>query len=350
MKRISYLLIAALVVLSACTGGFKKGLGGVEYKIIESGNGKKIPYGSYVEFGYKYQLKDTVFGSSDDMGRQIFVMDSTKIPPLYFDIFKRANIGDSIVLKMVSDSFFREQMPPFAKKGEIVYSRFKVLNAYADAKQADSANEVNMKFAQAKQMEMMQKKMRQDSIEAIPQLAKDIKTIEDYLASKSIKAQKGKLGTFVEVLSPGDGNILDTGKVIKVNYTGRTFAGTVFDSNTDTAFKHVEPYAVEIPSDINAARVVHGWIDGLKLLSKGAKARFYIPSPLGYGKNGNGEKIKPNDNLIFDIEVVDVISRQQAYDEAMAQQKKQQEAMMKMQQQQAKQNNQNGNPNQVKPQ
>ncbi len=350
MKRISYLLIAAMVVLSACTGGFKKGLGGVEYKIIEGSGGKKIPYGSYVEFSFKYQLKDTVFGSSDEMGRQIFMMDSTRIPPVYFDIFKRAGVGDSIVMKMAADSFFRDKMPPFAKKGEIVYSRFRILNAFTDVKQADSANAINMKFAQDKQMEAFLKQARQDSIDAIPQLAKDSKTIEDYLASKNIKTQKGKLGTYVEVLTPGDGNIPDTGKVLKVNYTGRTFAGTVFDSNTDTIFHHVDPLSIEIPADINMARVIRGWIDGLRILSKGAKARFYIPSTLGYGKTGKGQEIKPNDNLIFDIEVVDVISRQQAYDEAMAQQKKQQEQMMKMQQQQAKQNNPNGNPNQLKPQ
>ncbi len=113
-------------------------------------------------------------------------------------------------------------------------------------------------------------------------------------------------------------------------------AGVVFDSNVDTSFHHTDPYTIEIPQDIKTAGVIKGWIDGLKLLSKGSKARFYIPSPLGWGTHGSGEKIKPNDITIFDIEVVDVVSKVQAQKEAAEQQAKQQammEAMQKAQQQ-----------------
>ena len=58
--------------------------------------------------------------------------------------------------------------------------------------------------------------------------------------------------------------------------------------------------------------VIPGWTDGLKLLNKGAKAKFYIPSSLAYGAQGAGQDIKPNEILVFDIEVVDILNRTQA--------------------------------------
>lgn len=331
MKRISYLFIASTLLLGACTGGFKKGEAKTEYKIVSGSGNQKLEYGNFVEISYKYQVKDTVIQSSDDNGKQVFVLDSIGIPLKFFSVFKQAKVGDSIIIRMTADSFFRNNMPTFAKKEQMVYSMFRVTNAFKTKEQADSAMAINRKFAEEVQMRKYLEQAKKDSLEAIPQLKKDTKTIEDYLAKNNIKAVQGKMGTFVEIITPGTGPLLDTGVVIKVNYTGKTFSGTVFDSNTDPSFQHVDPYSVEIPADINTANVVKGWIDGLKLLSKGSKAKFYIPSALAWGKKGSGEKIKPNDNVIFDIEIVNVQTREEAMKEAMEQQKKQQEAMQKMQ-------------------
>jgi hypothetical protein len=55
--------------------------------------------------------------------------------------------------------------------------------------------------------------------------------------------------------------------------------------------------------------LIKGWMDGMKQLRKGSKAKFFIPSPLGYGKQvaGNGA-IPANSILIFEIEVTKVTS------------------------------------------
>ncbi|MFT3911852.1 MAG: FKBP-type peptidyl-prolyl cis-trans isomerase [Ferruginibacter sp.] len=47
-------------------------------------------------------------------------------------------------------------------------------------------------------------------------------------------------------------------------------------------------------------------------MNKGAKAKFYIPSKLGYGPYGQGDKIKADAILMFDVEVVDIISKEKA--------------------------------------
>jgi hypothetical protein len=39
---------------------------------------------------------------------------------------------------------------------------------------------------------------------------------------------------------------------------------------------------------------------------------LYIPSALAYGERGSGDKIQPNTMLIFDVEVLDILNRDQA--------------------------------------
>ncbi len=51
--------------------------------------------------------------------------------------------------------------------------------------------------------------------------------------------------------------------------------------------------------------MIKGWTEGIQLMSKGAKYRFYIPADLAYGDNGAGGVIPPGATLIFDVELVD---------------------------------------------
>jgi hypothetical protein len=82
--------------------------------------------------------------------------------------------------------------------------------------------------------------------------------------------------------------------------------------------------------------VIKGWNDGLTLLNKGAKARFYIPSTLAYGAQAQGPDLGANEILVFDIDVADVLDRDQAVienEKARKQMMAEREEMMKAQQQ-----------------
>ncbi len=213
MKRISYLFIASAIMLGACNGGFKKGESKSEYKIIEGSGGKKLEYGNFVEISFKTQVKDTVIQSSDLVGRQIFVLDSVGLPKMYFNVFKQSKVGDSVVIRMTTDSFYRGNIPPYTKKGQMVYNMFRIKAVYTSREQADSANSVNQKFAQEAQMKQMAELAKKDSLDAIPTMKADVKTISDYLAKNNIKATQAPLGTFVEIITPGTGPLLDTSVV-----------------------------------------------------------------------------------------------------------------------------------------
>jgi FKBP-type peptidyl-prolyl cis-trans isomerase FkpA len=330
MKKFIYALLMAPVILTSCGESFKKS-GNIEYKIIKDGKGDVIKYGSYIEFSFKQSYKDSVMANSNDYSNQIAMLDSTSIPPNIYKIFSQCRKGDSLVLKMKTDSMYIDprsgqlNLPPGVKKGQFVFTSYKIQNVYATRPEADSVFKILTAQAQEKA------KVKEKEL-----LVKDDKTIQDYLAKNKITAEKAPQGTYVQVITPGTGNKIDTSVQVKVSYTGKTLnnlSGKAFDSNTDPAFQHVEPY----PVNMWAPEVVKGWADGLTMLNKGAKAKFYIPSTLGYGQQGNGGEIKPNDILVFDIEVVDVLSKDIAMVEMKKQQmeqQRQQQMMMQMQQRQ----------------
>ena len=57
---------------------------------------------------------------------------------------------------------------------------------------------------------------------------------------------------------------------------------------------------------LGIGQVIPGWDEGIQLLSVGDKARFVVPSYLGYGARGAGGVIPPGATLIFDVELVGV--------------------------------------------
>ena len=327
MKQFLYLLTVSTVLLASCTQSFKKSDKGMQYKIITDGGGKKIQNGNFFEIQFQQTYQgtgiDTVLYDSRKFSNQIATMDSAGMPPAYYKIFSQVRKGDSIVVKQLVDSVMKEggNTPPFMKKGGNLIAYYKIINIFNSKEAADSAYKVQM-----------QQKTIKDSINAIGQLKKDDKIISDYIAKNKINATKTAKGTYVEITTPGTGAKVTDSVGVKIKYTGKSFAGVSFDSNVDTTFHHTEL----LPVNMWAPRVIPGWVDGLRMLSKGTKARFYIPSTLAYGAQGQMPAITADENLIFDVEVVDVVEKKLAMAEEMAMQQKmmqQQQQMQQMQQQ-----------------
>jgi len=105
-------------------------------------------------------------------------------------------------------------------------------------------------------------------------------------------------GLQYEVLQEGDGKTKPTASdVVQVKYTGKLLDGTVFDSTDKNG---------GAPMDINLGAVIRGWTEGIQLMSKGSKYRFYIPSDLAYGDQGAGADIPAGATIIFDVELVNI--------------------------------------------
>ncbi|MEI6059111.1 MAG: FKBP-type peptidyl-prolyl cis-trans isomerase [Bacteroidota bacterium] len=104
-------------------------------------------------------------------------------------------------------------------------------------------------------------------------------------------------GLQYSVIAEGTGLKATAKNQVKVHYTGTLIDGTVFDSSVSRGE----------PAVFGVTQVISGWVEGLQLMSKGAKYKFYIPSNLAYGAQGAGKMIGPNATLIFDVELLEIL-------------------------------------------
>lgn len=104
-------------------------------------------------------------------------------------------------------------------------------------------------------------------------------------------------GLKYEVLRPGTGARPSSFNRVKVHYHGYLPDGTVFDSSVDRGQ----------PATFGLNQVIAGWKEGIPLMQEGAKYRFTVPPHLAYGARGMPPKIGPNQTLMFDVELLQVV-------------------------------------------
>lgn len=284
-----WLAVVALVTLGvSCTSvGYKKTKTGMEYKIFPGdGKGKALKAGDIVKFEYKITYKDSLLASSYGVVPGYDMVDSAGRPHEFSEVLKELKVGDSLVTFQIFDtlkSINPMQAPNFMKKGEKIKTTLKVLGVFSnrDSVMADYQAEVN-KFK-----------------------SRELAALKKYIDSKGIKAELVN-DVYVEVTEKGSGAPVLAGKEVSIKYTGYNLEGKFFDSNMDSTkqvMKHdLSPY----PFIAGQTGAIQGILVGVLNFNKGGKGRIFIPSVLAYGPAGSPPAIQPNENLIFDIEIVDV--------------------------------------------
>lgn len=105
-----------------------------------------------------------------------------------------------------------------------------------------------------------------------------------------------KSGLKYKVIKAGTGNSPKATDEVTVHYTGKLLNGQVFDSSVSRGE----------PATFPLNRVIPGWTEGLQLMKEGGKTIFYIPSALAYGAAGAPPVIGPDEDLIFEVELIKV--------------------------------------------
>lgn len=98
------------------------------------------------------------------------------------------------------------------------------------------------------------------------------------------------------VLKEGTGEKPGASDTAVCHYRGSLLDSTEFDNSYDRG----EPLTIPVSG------VIKGWTEGLQLMSKGSKYRFFIPYELGYGLRGAPPTIPGGSTLIFEVELLDV--------------------------------------------
>ena len=115
------------------------------------------------------------------------------------------------------------------------------------------------------------------------------------------KAKEGIItlpsGLQYEILKEGTGVKPTMEQSVKCHYHGTLIDGTEFDSSVTRGE----------PAQFNVGGVIQGWTEALQLMPVGSKWKLYIPGELGYGEYGSGPKIGPNQLLIFEIELLEIL-------------------------------------------
>lgn len=102
-------------------------------------------------------------------------------------------------------------------------------------------------------------------------------------------------GVQIAELATGEGELLEEGDTIVVNYTGWLDDGTAFDCGE----------GVELLWDHDS--LIDGWIDGMTGMRVGGSRRLVIPPELAYGSVGSPPSIPPDATLTFDVDVLEIL-------------------------------------------
>jgi len=130
----------------------------------------------------------------------------------------------------------------------------------------------------------------------------DQNAIIDYLVKNGINnAQRTEDGLYYTIETEGTGENPTAASEVEIHYRGTRLDGHQFDSSYDRG----QPYQTSL------SRVVPGWTKGVPLFKEGGKGKLFIPSGLAYGAKAAGKDIPANTPLVFEIELLNVVTEEE---------------------------------------
>ncbi len=115
--------------------------------------------------------------------------------------------------------------------------------------------------------------------------------------AKGVQTDESGLQWIVIREGDSDGPSPAVSDLVSVNYEGRTADGDKFDSSFDRGK----------PAMFRLNQVIPGWTIGLQKMHEGDQYLFYVPNKLAYGKADRGAVIKAGDDLVFLVDLVDLM-------------------------------------------
>jgi len=305
------LILVMLCTMVSCDKcDFKETKTGLLYKVIKKGEGPKPTKGQVLLLEICYETQDgkLLFSSADEGQPIVMDYDPAQYYPggeLLLEVFNMLEKGDEYVFKIPAKALLGDQFDQMASENKLTEKTLLLLR-------------IGLKdivtHQQLKEMELEhhKNKLKQYQERTIKQLPKDLEMINNYLKSNKIQASSTKSGLHYVIEKSGSGAHPKAGDIVKINYVGKTLAGKIFDTNLlevarsqnlFNAARTYEPMSVKL----GEGNLIIGFEEGIMYLKKHAKAQLFIPSVLAYGEAGIPPIINPDENLIFDVEIVDIL-------------------------------------------
>ena len=280
-------IISAFITLTLVTGackrttkdGFKTTSSGLKYKFHVQGEKDTLQVNQYdiVYVRMDYRAADTLFFTSG-ITPISFQVNPTEPGDLQEGLLMM-KVGDSATFAMPPEKFFinmmkYKELPEIYKKYPEIYFDIKVV-AYIPEPPA----------------------MKEERGEAEVRKTTESDIIKQYVKDNNITVTPTASGLYYVELKKGQGKPAEAGKKLTVHYKGLLFNEKVFDSSYDRG----RP----VNFVLGRGERLPAWDEGFALMAEGGKARFIVPSALGYGAEQRSG-VKPFTPIIFEVELLEV--------------------------------------------
>nr|WP_320120203.1 FKBP-type peptidyl-prolyl cis-trans isomerase [uncultured Marinifilum sp.] len=215
--------------------------------------------------------------------------------PFQIDSLNRIHFGKAIAKTQLKKKYSDFRIDQFSNiNEEAFYKGF--LNEYVYGKSYFSEMSADVYLRKI----FNQKKAEKDSVRkelAKVNLQKGQNFLEQNKKREGVKVTDS--GLQYKILKQGSGKTANKTDRIKCVYHGTLIDGTVFDSSKERGDT----------SSFFVNRVIKGWTEALQIMPEGSEWRLFVPANLAYGERGSNNKIGPNEALIFDINLVEILEK-----------------------------------------
>lgn len=123
------------------------------------------------------------------------------------------------------------------------------------------------------------------------------KTGEDFLNKNRSKDEvfETESGLQYSIIEKTEGEKPQTNSMVTIHQRALLLNGTILE----------DTYRENKADEVAVNELIEGLQEGLCMMSKGSRYKFWVPADLAWGKKGTGNKIPPFAVLQFDIRLID---------------------------------------------
>lgn len=297
MKKVLKMFFATFVgvtLLASCGDGFKTTPNGLKYKFLEvNPEAQQVQDNDVLVGTCTLKLNDSVLGEVKTPDR---ILQATA-PAFKGDLpegLKMMHIGDKAIFVIEADSVHARgvNFPDYYKEGT-------GMKLYYEINLTDIVTLEELNQERANYLENMEQAQEAEK-----------ELIANYVTENKIKATPDEDGLYIIVNKKGNGQKVEIGREVSVNYTGRLLDGKVFDTSVESVAKDNDMYDARrgyspMTYVVGQQSMIPGWEKGILNQPAGSKLTLIVPSSQAYGPQAVGS-IPANSTLVFDIEILSV--------------------------------------------
>jgi len=287
-----FFIIVVVFIITSCNSeypGYKKTKSGLFYKFyIENKNTIQPIVGDIITVKMSYGTKDTLLFSTSNIEEPFrFPLDEPSFAGDIFEGLALMHIGDSASFIVSADSMKKFGDLEITDTGKMIFFEIKLLGIQSEKEFNKQKAEIELQ--------------NQETLKKLKEI--EIKNIDEYINKNKITTKPSSSGLFFVNKKQGYGVQADKGKVCGIYYDAYFLNGDKLFSSRD---KQPEPIYISVGKGIE----IPGLEECILSMKQGGKAKVIIPSSLAYGEKGIKGFIPPYSPLIYEVELVSVLSQE----------------------------------------